>query len=402
MSTDTPRVFLFMPYIPFPVDRGTYQRVFHLFVELSKSFEIDLACLQEDASRTMEPFEPYTARRLAIPFQNAPWQRLFPDRLLNPLPTTVQHWQVDGVADALRQFVQGQDYDRVIFIDLVLWPYIREIFPDHPCRIMDRSRVDWLFQTEELNTLKLSLKERFLRKENLSKIARLEREAYAALSGMVVCGWDDRTFLKEHLGEAEKVFVLANGYNAEFFDAEAYPRTLTDAPSILFCGALDYSPNVDAIDWFADTIWPRIHKEMPKAVWRIVGKSPDARSKRWASMAGVKLVGEVPDVRPYYQSSWLQVVPLRIGGGTRLKIVESLGMRCPVVSTTLGAQGLDLKNERDILLADDEPGTADAVLRLLRDTQLRESIEVAGLKTVRENYLWEQLGAKLNDYLMQL
>ncbi|MEO0509176.1 MAG: glycosyltransferase family 4 protein [Verrucomicrobiota bacterium] len=402
MSSAKPRVFLFMPYIPFPVDRGTYQRVFHLFIELSKSFEIDLACLQEDASRTMEPFEPYTARRLAIPFKNAPWQRLFPDRLLNSLPTTVQHWQVEGVADALRGFVQGQDYDRVVFIDLVLWPYIRELFPDHPCRIMDRSRVDWLFQTEEFNTLKLSFKERFLRKENLGKIARLEREAYAALSGMIVCGWDDKIFLEEKLGDADKVFVLANGYTAEFFDAEAYPRQLTDSPTVLFCGALDYSPNVDAMNWFADSIWPKIHQEIPEAVLRIVGKSPDARSERWTAIDGIELVGEVPDVRPYYQSSWSQVVPLRIGGGTRLKIVESLGMCCPVVSTTLGAQGLDLENEKDILLADTETGMADAVVRLLNDEELRLSLEAVGLVTVRSNYLWEQLGAKLNQYLTKL
>jgi glycosyltransferase involved in cell wall biosynthesis len=285
---------------------------------------------------------------------------------------------------------------------LVLWPYIRELFPDHPCRIMDRSRVDWLFQTEELNTLKLSFKERLLRKENLGKIARLEREAYAALSGMIVCGWDDRKFLQEKLGRSEKVFVLANGYNAAFFDCETHPRQISEAPTILFCGALDYSPNVNAIDWFADAIWPLVHRALPEATWRIIGKSPDARAQRWASMDGVELVGEVPDVRPYYQSCWLQVVPLRIGGGTRLKIVESLGMRCPVVSTTLGAQGLDLVDEKDILLADDEASFSESVVRLLKDEAARKSMEASGLKTVRENYRWEQLGAQLNQYVMSL
>lgn len=402
METKQPSVLLFMPYIPFPVDRGTYQRVFHLFVELSKSFEIDLACLQEDPSRTMEPFEPYTRRRLAIPFKNAPWQRLFPDRLMNPLPTTVQHWQVDGVADALAGFVEEQEYDRVIFIDLVLWPYIRELFPDHPCRIMDRSRVDWLFQTEELNTLRLGLKDKFLRKENLGKIARLEKEAYDALAGMIVCGWDDKDFLQGKLGASDKVFVLANGYNETFFDPSEHPRELSDEPTALFCGALDYSPNVDAIDWFADSIWPQIRKKMPGARWKIVGKSPDHRSKRWAEIDGVDLIGEVPDVRPYYQSCWLQVVPLRIGGGTRLKIVESLGMRCPVVSTTLGAQGLDLKPDVDIALADAEGAFADAVVHLFQYQSYREQMEASGYQNVRENYRWEQLGKKLNEYIGSL
>ncbi len=397
-----PRVLLFMPYIPYPVDRGTYQRVYHLFVELAKAFEVDLVCLQEDPSRTMEPFESMTRRRLAIPFENAPWQKLFPDRLLNPLPTTVQHWQVEGVSEALGEFVEGQDYERVIFIDLVLWPYIRELFPDHPCRIMDRSRVDWLFQSEELNTLQLSFRERVLRKENLRKIAKLEREAYAALDGMVVCGWDDRDFLEAKLGDASKVFVLANGYNASFFDADEFPREKSEQPTILFCGALDYSPNVDAIDWFADEIWPKIHQAQPEVIWRIIGKSPDARSERWAAIEGVELIGEVPDVRPYYQSSWAQVVPLRIGGGTRLKIVESLGMRCPVVSTTLGAQGLDLTHDESILLADTPKAIADEVCRLLRDTGLQERLETKGLETVKAHYLWEQLGLKLTQYLKDL
>lgn len=399
---DKARAFLFMPYIPFPVDRGTYQRVYHLFVELSKAFDVDLVCLQEDPSRTMEPFVPYTNRRLAIPFKNAAWQKLIPDRLLNPLPTTVQHWQVDGVAAALSEFVEGQNYDRVIFIDLVLWPYIKALFPGHPSIVMDRSRVDWLFQTEELNTLKLGLRERFLRKENLHKIAKLEREVYEAVAGMIVCGYDDRDFLQKMLGQSDKVFVLANGYNEVFFDAEQHPRKLSDQPSVLFCGALDYSPNVDAIDWFADEIWPQIHREMPEVVWRIIGKSPDARSQRWAKLEGVELVGEVPDVRPYYQSCWAQVVPLRIGGGTRLKIVESLGMRCPVVSTTLGAQGLDLPPNDSILLADSATEFAKTVVRLLRDSDLRQHLESNGVEVVQENYRWEQLGLKLTTYMKAL
>ena len=402
MGAEKPSVFMFMPYIPFPVDRGTYQRVFHLFVELSKSFNIDLVCLQEDANRSMEPFKPLTNRCLAIPFENAPWQRLIPNRLLNPLPTTVQHWQAEGVLDALQEFVADRVYERVIFIDLVLWPYIRKLFPNHPCCIMDRSRVDWLFQSEELNTLTLNWRERLLRKENLWKIARLERSAYKKLAGMIVCGWDDRNFLNSKLGEADKVFVLANGYNDTFFNVEEHPRNLTSDPSILFCGALDYSPNVDAIDWFVDQIWPSVHKQMPQARWKIIGKSPDARSKRWAKSAGVEFIGEVDDVRPYYQSSWLQVVPLRIGGGTRLKIVESLGMCCPVISTTLGAQGLDLTDGKDIVLADTEAAFAEAIVRILKDPAKRSSMEQSGLVAVRENYRWEQLGEKLNEYLLKL
>jgi len=396
------RVFLFMPYIPYPVDRGTYQRVYHLFVELARAFEVDLACLQDEEKRPMDAFVPLTNRCIAIPFDHPPWKKLFPDRLRDPLPTTVHHWQAEGVKEQLATFVEGETYDRVIFIDLVLWPYIRELFPNHPKKIMDRSRVDWLFQTEELKTLKVGLLNRFLRWENLRKIAKLERAVYRELAGMIVCGIDDRTFLEERLGDARKVFVLANGFNEDYFDLEKFPRAPQAEPRLLFCGALDYSPNVDAVDWFADEIWPRIHQAMPEAVWTIIGKSPDARAERWKTVPGVDFIGEVPDVRPFYQSSWLQVVPLRIGGGTRLKIVESLGMGCPVVSTTLGAQGLDLTDQVDLVLADDAASFAEKTVTLLQSEDSRRRLEEKGLATVRQAYRWEQLGQKLNQFIAEL
>jgi len=391
-----------MPYIPYPVDRGTYQRVYNLLVELAKEFSIDLACLQEERARTMAPFESIVERSIAIPFQNKPWAKLVPDRLLNPLPSTVAHWQDAGALESLKDFVKGQNYSIVQCIDLVLWPYMEALFPGHPCIVMDRSRVDWLFQTEELATLQLGWKERLLRKENLWKIARLEKTAYAGLRAMIVCGPDDLNFLNSCLSDTKKVFVLANGYNESYFDHVAFPQKLSKSPTVLFCGALDYSPNVDGIDWFADKIWPRIHASMPEVVWRIIGKSPDERSKRWGELEGVELVGEVEDVRPYYQSAWLQVVPLRIGGGTRLKIVESLGMDTPVVSTTLGAQGLNLKNKEDILLADSPEVFAQSVLTLLQDDVMRNSMQSKGYQAVQENYRWSTLGKKLSTFLNSL
>lgn len=402
MAEPKPRAFLLMPYIPYPVDRGTYQRVYHLFLELCQRFEVDLVCLQsDDGARSMQAFEAHTRRCMAIPFEHPAWPKLFPQRLLNPLPTTALHWQCASVTAALEQFVAGQDYARVIFIDLVMWPYIRQLFPQHPHRIMDRSRVDWLFQLEEYRTLDCGWRQRLLRRENLYKLARLEREAYAGVRGMVVCGADDRDFLQARLGEASKVFVLPNGYNEKYFDPDQWPRHPTPSPSILFCGALDYSPNIDGIEWFAEQVWPQLRRALPELSWQIVGKSPGARAQRWASLDGVELIGEVEDVRPYYQSAWLQVVPLRIGGGTRLKIVESLGMRCPVVSTSLGAQGLELQPERELLLADGAQAFVQQVLRLLGDPALSGALQEAGCRRVRAQYRWEQLGQQLNTYLLQ-
>jgi glycosyltransferase involved in cell wall biosynthesis len=131
----------------------------------------------------------------------------------------------------------------------------------------------------------------------------------------------------------------------------------------------------------------------------IVGKAPVEEVRAHGSRSGVTVTGGVPDVRPYYRRAWLQIVPLRIGGGTRLKIPECMAMRTPVVSTTIGAQGLDLRHDHDILLGDTPEEFARETARALGDAALRAHIEETGFRTVHERLGWGRLGAKLaEDY----
>jgi len=387
--------FVLLPYVPYPLTRGTYQRVYHLTRALGEHVEMDLFCLAESGEGLDQEavFKTFTRRYKAAPFTHPPWPRLFPNRLMDKLPSTINHWRSEGIEEALSAFIGDRTYEGAVFCDLVMWPYMKRLLPGVRPLVMDRSRVDWLFQTEELATLRLGLKERFLRRENLYKIARLERIVYREVSGEIVCGPDDKRFLGGKLPGVEKIHVLANGYNATYFDPSKWPRKLTDSPTALFCGALDYTPNRDCLEWYLSEIHDRVLKEIPDYRFLIVGRNPLSDLKALAERPGVELVGEVPDVRPWYQKAWIQVVPLRIGGGTRLKITESLGMGTPVVSTTLGAQGLELVNGRDIILADGADAFVKETVSILRNRQMREELEMNGLDAVRGRYTWEALGA---------
>ena len=403
-TTDKPRLLMLLPYVPYPLDRGTYQRVYHLARELGHYFAIDLFCLSEgsDGASKQEHFMRFCERVEFVPFMHPPWAKLFPDRLLNSLPSTVLHWQCPAVAQRLLDFVAQREYELLSFCDLVLWPYVEALPLKPPTLVMDRSRVDWLFQQEELQLLPLSRKERLLRQENLFKIAQLERRVYQELALEVVCGLDDKTFLEHKLGDSERVEVLPNGYAEDYFDVQQWPRALTAEPSLLFCGALDYSPNVEGLRWFIDEIHPQIAAALPSYRLFIIGKSPTDEVLGWQARAQVEVIGEVPDVRPWYQQAWGQVVPLRIGGGTRLKIVESLAMQCPVISTTIGAQGLELYDEQHLLLADTPASMAKACLRLLQDAALREGLTEGGYQQVCTHYRWSQLGQRLASIYQQL
>jgi len=229
------RWLVILPYVPYPLTRGSYQRVFHLTRAMAEASRVDLFCLAESGEGLDQAavFEAFCHRYHAEAFTHPVWARLFPDRLINPLPSTVRHWQAETVREALKAFTAGRAYGRIIFCDLVLLPYVREISGPDTIRIMDRSRVDWLFQTEELNTLSLTTRERLLRWENLYKIARLERSAYRELSAEIVCGPDDKTFLGSKLGDVSRIHVVANGYNHGYFSSVNWPRALTERPSVL-------------------------------------------------------------------------------------------------------------------------------------------------------------------------
>jgi glycosyltransferase involved in cell wall biosynthesis len=396
------RILVVYPYVPYPVVRGTFQRTFHLLKELARHNDIDLFCLDEEGAAAHQPVFAAFCRRIHFqPFRHPPWAGVFGSRLIHPQPTTMRHWQDPAAHDALARFADGQPYDLIHFCDLVLWPYVRRL--PHRCpRVMDRSRVDLLFQTEELRTLTLSTRDRLLRHENLWKLRRVERAASRELAATVVCGPDDEVFMRRHVRADAPILVLANGCDTTFFDQAQWPPAPAPDPTWLFCGAMDYSPNVDGIGWYFREADAAVRAALPARRVKIVGKNPLAAVRAHAAVAGVEVTGEVPDVRPHYQSSWFQIVPLRIGGGTRLKIVESLCIGCPVLSTTIGAQGLELRDGEHLLLADTPAEFAAAALRLAGDAGLRERLRVAGRQQVLAHYSWPTLAAKLQGFYESL
>lgn len=393
------RLLVVYPYAPYPVTRGTFQRTFHLLRELARRHEVDLFCLDEDsvAAPHQGVFEAFCRRVHFHRFAHPPWPNLFPDRLLNLTPTTMRHWEDPTAQAALDHFAAGHDYDLIHFCDLVLWPYVRRL-PHRTPRVMDRSRVDLLFQTEELRTLKLTAKERWLRRENLWKLRRVERAASRDLTSTVVCGPDDATFMRAHVRADAPIYVLPNGCDPTFYNQDNFPPQEPAVPTYLFCGAMDYSPNTDALAWYFDAIDPLVRVSMPSRQIKIVGRNPLPSVRAHGTLPGVGVTGEVPDVRPHYQTAHFQIVPLRIGGGTRLKIVESLSIGCPVVSTTLGAQGLDLVHDEHILLADTPQEFSAAIQRMASDPALRARLRIAGRARVLERYGWPGLTALLDAH----
>jgi polysaccharide biosynthesis protein PslH len=173
--------------------------------------------------------------------------------------------------------------------------------------------------------------------------------------------------------------------------------TRPDAPRIVFVGRMDYHANVDAVQWFCRDVFPSVRRARPDVLLQIVGGHPTVAVRRLASAGAVEVTGFVSDVRPYLLDASAVVVPLRIGGGTRLKILEALAMGKAVISTALGAEGLEAMGGRDLLIANPAEQFAREVIAVLSEPDLRSRLGAAGRQLAVEKYDWSGIVRKLEQ-----
>ena len=174
------------------------------------------------------------------------------------------------------------------------------------------------------------------------------------------------------------------------------PETTSQAIAhLIYIGSMDWYPNEDAVTFFAEDILPLIQKSVPDVKFTIVGGNPSERVQQLAHEEGIEVTGRVPEIKPYFDEATIFVVPLRIGSGTRLKILEALAMGKAVVSTTVGAEGLSLQNRDEIIIADEPVAFAEEVVHLLTIPSLRREIGENGRKRVEQDYDWRNIGEKL-------
>lgn len=243
------------------------------------------------------------------------------------------------------------------------------------------------------------------------KMLRYERAAVCKFQHVIAVSENDRSLMTQWV-DGDRVTVVPTGVDlAEYrpdpaeFDKNSDPNPLARiAPLVTFVGAMDWEPNVDAVEYFCSEVWPAIKAEMPQARFRIVGRNPDRRVQKWASDSSdksIEVTGRVPSVVEHLRQSSIVIVPLRIGGGTRLKIYEAMATAKAVVSTTVGAEGLDVHHGRDIILADDPHAFAQAVIMLLRDSELRRRYEKAAAETAAR-YDWPAIGERFSEVLQSV
>jgi glycosyltransferase involved in cell wall biosynthesis len=195
----------------------------------------------------------------------------------------------------------------------------------------------------------------------------------------------------------EHISVVPTGVDLSKYQYD--PGARPSGPLVVFTGSMDWAPNIDGVEFFCKEIWPQVLAKVPEARFRIVGRDPQPRVKALASK-NVEVTGTVPSIVDHLREAAVFVVPLRIGGGTRIKIYEGMAMGKATVSTTIGAEGLDVQHGRDILLEDSPASFASAIVTFLQNDEARRRYEAAAAATARK-YDWSVITQQFVEVLQK-
>ncbi|HUF92444.1 MAG TPA: glycosyltransferase [Candidatus Limnocylindria bacterium] len=371
-----------------PLNTGGRLRTFHTIAELSQRHEVTVVTthLPGDDDHALAAQLPACARVISLPHAptkvgSAAFVLATTRSWLSPLPLDVWRWRLPAVRQEVDRLLATGRVDLCVADFLVAVPNVPMGGPV-PVVLFEHNveHVIW----KRLAQAPGPVWRRALLELEWRKMRRFEAAACTQADLTLAVSEADRRLLAA-TAPAARVAAVETGVDIEYFA----PNGWHEKPAtIVFTGSLDWYPNEDAVLHFVNEILPRVRAEVDAARFVVVGRHPSLKLRAAAEAAGAIVTGTVDDVRPYLAEAAVCVVPLRIGGGTRLKIFEALAMARPVVSTTIGAEGLPVTPGEHLVLADGPEDFARAVVALLRDPARGRALAAAGRALVEQRFSW--------------
>jgi glycosyltransferase involved in cell wall biosynthesis len=387
------RILYLSRWFPYPPDNGSKIRIFNTLRSLSRSHEIDLISF---ASEEIKPGRIHEIEKYCRKVEIVPYRPFQPGRLRAQLgflavrPRSILDTYSREMKDCIQRTIQKKSYDMIIGNQIDMAAYLVSI--PHTPKLLEEVELTHYY-------------EKYARQSNgLSRIRSgfswLKYELYIRNLSKDIHAWTvvstkEKNLLSQ-ISPVKSSLVIPNGVDYQFYQGDFGSP---DKDTLIYSGALTYHANFDAVDYFLREIFPLIQKEKPETRLLVTGKLEGVPVDRLPHNEKVIFTGYLNDIRPAIAHSMVNVVPIRLGGGTRLKILESMAIGTPVVSTRKGGEGLDLVDGRDIIIADDPDDFAAAVLRLMGDGRLRESLSSAGCVAVANQYDWEVIAPQFCKFV---
>jgi len=379
--------------------QGTAMRLGNMLEALARHFDITMICVSVDRPThpeiLAERWKQLCSRAVffnvadeAEPLRQR--QRNTLTRLMNPHPKLLSTWPVDHIMRRLSHF-RGEHFDAVLVSRIRLMPLWRamqaQLGVAADRKILDLDDIEsrsQALQVDMLGVPHLGKMGYVLEWLEAKKLAREEARAFNEMERVLLCSPEDKALLGQRFSQ-EQIGVIPNTIRVP---AQLAARQPAAPLRLLFVGTLNYRPNENAVKWLTEEIMPAIRGQVGQdnAILTVIGRGPTDWMKQQAAAGAFVLHGDVPDVAPYYEACDAVLVPIRAGGGTRIKILEAFGYGRVVISTTLGAEGIAADHGRELLIANTPAEFADAASRLLQEPDLSRELIANGRHRVMERY----------------
>jgi len=375
-----------------PVDKGGKIRTYQMLKELRRDHQITYLTLDDGAAAVdaREQATEYCHEVISIPHHttakfSAAFYSELASNLLSPLPYAIKKYYSAPMREQVVQLGASRRFD-VIVCDF-LAPAIN-VPEDVPCpTVLFQHNVEAMIWKRHYEVQSNPLKQAYLRGQ-WRKMRAFERESCRRFDTVVTVSREDREMIEREY-EVANVYDVPTGVDVEFFQPTG--GGAPDANNLVFTGSMDWLPNEDAIRYFTEQIMPLIRQKVPDVTLTVVGRNPYPGLLELSKHDdSIVVTGRVDDVRPFMEKAAVYIVPLRIGGGTRLKIFEAMAMEKAVVSTSVGAEGLPVRNNEELILADTPETFAGSVVRLLQDQALARRLGQRAAARVRETFGWRR------------
>ena len=385
-----------IPYNEFiPPKNGGALRCYHLCIELTTYFDVTLITLQPASSIDDTNFKNITILNPAKPLKFDG----FKTKLINALKYRWYMGTLKGPAEAtvldfyplLKQLSKTETFDYVLMEHLssmALGKAIKNWWPN-ALRIVDQHNVDHLLykQSHDLRIKK--------NKKKFNRLKYQESHMHTYADYFLACSANDVTELSLLNKNRIKGVVVPNGTTQKNFVQKDFSE-----PSLIFCGSLDYAPNKNGLLWFYEMIWPKLKMTVKGITLTVIGRND--HDNTYAPLKidpKINFIGEVKDVTPYYQKNNIAIVPLFEGSGTRLKILEAMSFGLPVISTSIGAEGIDYIENKHIIIANDEALFQQAIIDTVNKQSILKNLASESLLLINEKYNWKNIVMKLHNEL---
>ncbi len=393
------KILFISPHQVWPQNTGAKLRNFHLASALASRCTVTLFQLLPPAEARREDetagrFEEIVAIRKDPSYTPS---KLFRG-VLGPLPVSVLNYSCHSAAERLTELVNAEPFDTIHLVSIHLIDYLKTVraAPNHPPVLMDWHNIESELMLRYAERTS-SWPRRMIARRTAHLLQATELHALETCDAVTVVSDREKHELLARRPKAN-IHVIPNGVDVASYSAKRRVASSCMEPlkrqTLLFVGSMNYHANIDAVTWFVQEAWPELSRTHPALHFVIAGSDPSPAVRALASPR-VHITGTVDDVQPFYHAAAAVVVPLRVGGGTRLKILEAMAAGVPVISTSIGAEGLPLQHGTNVLFADSPQEMISAVGQLLQNPEDGARLAAQAATLVRHSYDWDAIGSQL-------